>query len=161
MSVLIRPLRPEDVRAWIEAHHAAVRASAAADYPPAVINAWAPMPITEADVARVAAEADALRLVATLNGRVVGIGAVVPAGRELRACYVHPDAGRRGVGRAIVAALEAEARAQAAPWLDLDASLNAAPFYAALGYAVVEHGSHTLNGGAIMACVRMRKTLIP
>ena len=43
--------------------------------------------------------------------------------------------------------------------LELDASLNAEPFYAALGYEAVERGEHVLRSGLRMAAVKMRKNL--
>jgi putative acetyltransferase len=41
--VVIREMRSEDARAFLDVHHAAVRGIAAKDYPLAVIEAWAPM----------------------------------------------------------------------------------------------------------------------
>jgi putative acetyltransferase len=50
-------------------------------------------------------------LIAEIAGRVVGIGAAVFESVELRACYVAPDAGRKGVGSALVKEIEHAARA--------------------------------------------------
>jgi hypothetical protein len=49
----IREMRPDDAQAFLEVHHAAVRAMATKDYPPSVIEAWAPLPLTEDAVERV------------------------------------------------------------------------------------------------------------
>jgi putative acetyltransferase len=158
MSVTIREMRPEEARAFLEVHHSAVRGLATADYPPEVIEAWAPWPITDEHVDFVRSNAEGeYRLVAENGGRIVGIGCLVARKKELRACYVLPSASRNGVGTAILRALEHAARDQGATALDVDASLNAEAFYRSRGYEVCGRGEHVLNSGARMACLRMRK----
>jgi GNAT superfamily N-acetyltransferase len=159
-TVVIREMRSEDAHAFLEVHHAAVRSIAVKDYPPAVIEAWAPMPVTEDAIVLVRANADKeFRLIAEVAGRVVGIGAAVFENLELRACYVAPDAGRKGVGSALVKAIEGAARAQRVRRLELDSSVTAEFFYRALGYEVLERGEHVLGNGQRMACVKMHKEL--
>ena len=46
----MRYMRTKDLRSFLQAHHDAVRRIAAKDYPPAVIEQWAPLPITEKHV---------------------------------------------------------------------------------------------------------------
>ena len=94
-----------------------------------------------------------------MDGALVGVGAVVPRLRELRACYVMPEKGRTGVGRVIVAQLEYIARAEGAPFLIVESSLSAVSFYEALGYEGLRPGEHVLSSGAAMAAVIMRKAL--
>jgi putative acetyltransferase len=162
VDVVIREMRPEDARAFLEIHHAAVRGVAANDYPPEVIDAWAPAELTDEAVAFVRANPeDELRLIAEIGGRIVGVAAFVAANAELRACYVAPEASRRGVGSALVRKLEQVAHEQGLAFLELDSSVTAAPFYDTLGYETRERGEHVLANGQRMACVRMRKTLVP
>jgi GNAT superfamily N-acetyltransferase len=159
-SVVVREMRLEDARAFLEVHRAAVRGIAAKDYPPAVIEAWAPMPVTKDAIGLVHANSDReFRLIAEIGGRVVGIGAAVFENLELRACYVDPAASRKGVGSALVKEIERAAREQRVPRLDLDSSVTAECFYRTVGYEVVERGEHFLGNGQRMACVRMRKEL--
>ena len=69
---------------------------------------------------------DVVFLVASLQGRVVGCGAVVDReGRygELKRMYVRPDCRGSGVGRAILAALTAQARARGLPLLRLETGI--------------------------------------
>lgn len=161
MSLVIREMRAEDARAFLEVHHAAVRGLAAKDYSRQVIDAWAPAPILEQHVEKVRSNPDGeLRLIAELDGRIVGIGCLIAGNAELRACYVAPGATRRGVGSAIVGAIERAAREQGAAHLDVDSSITAEPFYAALGYEALERGEHILANGQRMACVKMRKRLL-
>src|SRR3984957_15690139 len=156
--VVIREMRPKDAHAFLEVHHAAVRGTAAKDYPLPVIEAWAPMPVTEDAIEWVRANPDReFRLIAEIAGRVVGMGAAVFENLELRACYVAPDAGRKGVGSALVKEIERAAREQGVPRLELDSSVTAESFYRTVGYDVVERGEHVLRNGQRMACVKMRK----
>jgi putative acetyltransferase len=153
-------MRSKDARSFLEVHHAAVRGIAADDYPPAVIEAWAPMPVTEDAIKLVLANSDReFRLIAESSGRIVGMGAAVFEKVELRACYVAPDAGRKGVGSALVKAIERTARDRGAPRLELDSSVTAEFFYQTLGYEAIKRVDHVLSNGQRMACIRMRKQL--
>ena len=117
------------------------------------------MPITHSHVEGVLLNPDSeYRVVAEIDGRVVGIGALVLKNAELRACYVAPSASRQGVGSLIVQKLESIAHEHALKTLDLDATVTAEPFYAAHGYSVRERGERVLRGQR-MACVKMHKVL--
>lgn len=159
MAIRVREILPSEARLFLEIHHAAVRGLAAHDYPAPVINAWA-QPITDEVLERFVANRDReLRLIAELDGRPAGIGAIVVGQSELRACYVAPDAARRGVGSALVAEIERIARQHGLDHLELESSVTAEPFYAALGYHVDSRHEHLLAPGVPMAAVRMRKRL--
>src|SRR5271166_3227875 len=107
MPVSVREMRPEDARAFLEVHHAAVRELAAADYLSKVIEAWAPWPIAAEHVAFVRSNPDReYRLVAESKDRIVGIGCLAAQKDEILACYVAPSASRSGVGSAILRGLE-------------------------------------------------------
>ena len=160
MSIRVRDMRNEDALAFLEVHHAAVRGLAAKDYPQQVIEDWAPTLITDESIRRVLVNPDEeIRLVAELDGNVVGIGALVVANCELRACYVVPNAVRRGVGSALVSGIEHIAKAKGFSYLQLDSSVTAEPFYEALGYEVRERSEHVRRSGLPMACVKMHKAL--
>ena len=160
MSLTVREMRAADARAFLEVHHAAVRGIAAKDYPPDVIEAWAPLPLTRRLIAGVRANRDGeYRLIAEIDGLVVGIAALVAGNNELRACYVAPQACRKGVGSALMREIERAAREQGAAFLETDSSLTAAPFYAGRGYQILGYGEHILPNGRRMSCAKMRKDL--
>jgi putative acetyltransferase len=160
MPVSVREMRTEDAHAFLEAHHAAVRELASADYSSKVIEAWAPRPITAEHVAFVRSNPDReYRLVAESEDRIVGIGCLAAQKDEILACYVAPSASRSGVGSAILRELERVAEGRGALLLELDSSLTAEPFYRNRGYEVQGAGEQVLNNGTLMACVRMRKFL--
>jgi putative acetyltransferase len=159
MSVTIREMRREEARVFLEIHQAAVRGIAARDYPAAVVEAWA-RPITDEVIERFLANRDAeVRLVAEIDGEPVGIGAIVVSLSELRACYVAPNAVRRGVGSALVAEIERIGREHRLDSLELESSTTAEPFYSALGYQVESRGEFFLTPDVAMAAVKMRKRL--
>jgi hypothetical protein len=75
MAVSLRRLRPDETRTFLEVHHTAVRVTAATDYSSEVVEAWAPLPITEDAVQSVLASAAAeIRVAAVSREKIVGIG---------------------------------------------------------------------------------------
>lgn len=157
-AVTVRPLRDGESRLFLTLHGRAIRGLAAAHYSPAVIDAWV-VPLTDERLRDFDQNRDEeIRLIAELDGEPVGLGALVVAHAELRACYVVPEAARRGVGRAIVREIERLAREHGLAHLELLASLNAEPFYAALGYES-EGRTELMMRSEPMAAVRMRKPL--
>ena len=159
MATSVRPMLAEEARAFLDIHTRSVRGLAASHYPPDVIEAWV-VPITEEYIRGFIKNPDnEIRLVAELDGALVGLGCLVVQNSELRACYVAPEAVRKGVGSALVREIERIAREHGLGHLHLDASINAEPFYTALGYEVVGRGEHVWPSGQRMEAVMMRKAL--
>src|SRR4030095_11636288 len=100
-----------------------------------------------------------IRLIAELDGAAVGLGAVVLAHSELRACYVVPEAERKGGGSALGRKIERIAKANGLLRLELLASVNAEPFYVSLDYHPDCRTAPLLSTGQPMAAVKMTKTL--
>jgi putative acetyltransferase len=161
MVLVIRPATENDAAALSRIHFEAVHRTAAPFYPAEVIDTWSHHPDeARAEQFRQAISGKAeLFLVAERDGEVVGFGSIVPSAAELRAVYVHPDAGRAGIGAALLERLEQWAIEQGVSALRMDASVNAEAFYARHGYEILERSSHQLGRGPRMACVRMRKSL--
>ena len=161
MGIVVRPLRGGELRLYVEIVNDAVRGLAASHYDAAAIAGWI-VPLTEAVLADLDRNPDReIRLLAELDGRPAGIGALVLERAELLACYVRPEAARRGCGSAIVRAIEAIAREHGLPRLSLAASLNAEPFYTQMGYAVIDRSPITLPNGHVLAAVQMARDLEP
>jgi putative acetyltransferase len=158
-AITVRPLRPDEGRTYLEIINSAIRELAAGHYSTDVIREWV-HPTDDASVSRLMRnQGDEIRLIAELDGRPDGIGALVVSESELRACYVAPEAARRGVGSAIVGEIEHLAREHGLACLKLVASINAEPFYAACGYLVRRRGEHVLRSGRRMPAVWMEKDL--
>jgi putative acetyltransferase len=159
MGIAIRLLRPDELRLYLEIVARAIRGLATSHYSPEAIDGWIPK-ITDESLDELALNPDEeVRLIAELDGRPAGIGAVVISKSELRACYVLPELARRGCGAAIVAEIERLAKERGLSRLELAGSLNAEPFYSSLGYRVRERSAVLLRNGHRLACVWMEKTL--
>ena len=78
---------------------------------------------------------------------------------KIRAFFVHPGWARRGVGRAILATCEREARAYGFRSLELMATLPGVRLYAARGYERGERVEYEVGGGVRVEFVPMRKDL--
>jgi putative acetyltransferase len=152
----LRRASTEDGAAIQAAHAAAIRVTCRGHYPAADIEAWADR-LTPRSYDESIARRDVV--VAEEEGGIAGFGVLGVEQCEVRAVYVHPDAGRRGVGRALLDALEAIARLRGLREVRLDSSLNAVGFYAAAGWRRLGDTRHTFPGGLDIPCVAMTKTL--
>jgi putative acetyltransferase len=160
MTIDIRYYKDEDAPVLLDIHYNAVHKTGAKDYSQVVLNNWSP-PVDSERVAHFQANLDnALRLVAEFNGRIAGFAALVIRNNELRACYIDPDYSGLGVGRALVDALEYEARNAGLTHLEFDSSLTAEPFYNRLGYQTLRHGQHEMRNGLTMSCAHIYKKLV-
>ena len=77
---------------------------------------------------------------------------------RIRAMYTDPRFARLGVGRAVLQACEAAAKAAGFGRTELMATLSGEPLYRASGYAVIEEISDT-SGGEPVPLKRMGKSL--
>jgi putative acetyltransferase len=159
MVLTVRPLGADEGRLYLRIVNRAIRGLAAAHYPPDIIDGWV-VPVNDETVRDLMLNPDhEIRLLAELDGTPVGIGALVVERAELRACYVVPEAARQGYGSALVREIEQLARDHALTRLELAASINAEPFYAAHGYTVRERSEVVLTTGLRMPAVWMEKNL--
>ena len=157
--IAVRPLRDEELELYLEIHERAIRGLATSHYTPDIIDGWC-VRVNDDTLAELRRNADnEVRLIAELDGAPVGMAALVAERSELRACYVTPEGARRGCGSALVREIERLARERGVTRLDLAASLNAEPFYAALGYTVTERSEVVLDHDFRMPAVWMTKTL--
>ena len=136
-DVAIRRFRAGDEAAVSEVIRTALDVSNRRDYAPEFIEER----IREYSPERVAVSArDAHMYVACDGEAVIGCGAISGYWGSTEECYlasifVLPEYQRRGVGRRIVEALEADAYFLRAWRTEVGASLTAVPFYLKLGYA--------------------------
>ncbi len=78
---------------------------------------------------------------------------------RVRAMYTHPDHTRKGVGRMILDACEAAARAEGFRRVEMAATLGGAPLYRACGYDVIEPFEAETSSGYRVPLLRMGKGL--
>ncbi len=134
----------------------AIRRTCSGHYPDALLERWSSSPMPETFPANIEKEHF---VVAAIESRIAGFAALKRASAEIDAVFVSPDAGRRGVGRRLLAHLENIAQELGLQTLRLNSSLNAVPIYRAAGYETVSQGVYTTSAGMEIACVHMRKTL--
>lgn len=123
----------------------ALRETNAADYTPEIISTvaagFSPEAITRLMAGRrvlVAVYADDVVGTASLDGAVV------------RSVFVSPDFQRRGIGVALMTAIEALARAMASPRLLVPSSVTAEGFYARLGFVALRDEWHGAERTIVM-----------
>lgn len=76
---------------------------------------------------------------------------------KIRAFFIHPDAARKGIGRAILERCETEAKAFGFQAAEMMATLPGVPLYEACGYTKLEPVAVPVGDGIEIECVRMRK----
>ncbi|MDO9707709.1 GNAT family N-acetyltransferase [Paracraurococcus lichenis] len=134
-SITVRPAGPEDAAAACAVLRRSILDLCREDHgdDPAVLAAWLANK-TPAQVAGWIAAPKGCVLVAEISGAVCGVGSIGPGGR-IGLNYVAPEARFRGVSSALLASLEAWARARGLTHCSLESTATARRFYLARGYA--------------------------
>lgn len=78
---------------------------------------------------------------------------------RIRAFFNHPDAARKGIGRAILELCENEARTASFVSAEMMATLPGIPLYEACGYHRLEEVLVPVGEGISIVCVRMVKNI--
>lgn len=78
---------------------------------------------------------------------------------RVRAMYTHPDHTRKGVGRMILDACEAAARAEGFSRAEMAATMGGVPLYRACGYHDIEPFEAETSSGYRVPLIRMGKAL--
>jgi putative acetyltransferase len=92
-------------------------------------------------------------------GEIIGYGALDPTDKVVEAVFVIPAYAGKGVGRALLDAVESLAQKLDLGELQLLASLNAVPFYRKAGYVFIEHGELPLTESLVLEYEKMEKRL--
>lgn len=130
----IRPYTAADAAPTLAVFLEAVTVTAAADYSPAQVEAWARRDDRDVDTwhaARVATHT----YVAEYDGAVAGFADIDGAG-HIGMLYVAPAYGRRGVATALLHRLLRDAAAAGVDEVTTEASLTARPFFERHGFLV-------------------------
>jgi ribosomal protein S18 acetylase RimI-like enzyme len=151
----LRRARLADAPALARVMRAAIRGLARGAYPAAQVGAWSSLPAAYHAWAMTAGGETVW--IAERSGRIVGYAALRRA--EVTALFVLPSAGRRGIGTALLAAVERAARRRGIRRLVLRASLNGLAFYRAHGFTGRRPIRVPLPDGAHLDAVALAKTL--
>jgi putative acetyltransferase len=139
----LRPFLPADVPMLAAIFVASVEGLTGDDYSEAQQEAWTAAVEDEAAFGK--RLASQLTIVATLQGSPVGFASL--KGKDhIDLLYVHPGAVGQGVATMLCEALEKLAGARGAMSLTVDASDNAAEFFARRGYEAKQRNTVSLNG---------------
>lgn len=153
----IRPYRSDDADATLAVFIAAITITAARDYSPVQVTAWArPEHRNVAEWHRGMAARGSV--VAVVRDEIAGFSDVSADG-HIDMMFVAPAFTRRGVASALLAFLEARARASAARQLSADVSITARPLFESRGFTV-EAVRHPIITGVRMTNFRMTKPLV-
>lgn len=178
MPLRIRVARTDDLPALDQLMRKSVRGLSAGYYSPRQIE-LSLIHVFGIDTQLIA---DETYFVAEIDGRVAGCGGwskrrtlyggdqtkmnedsllnpLADAAR-IRAFFVDPDFARQGIGRQLIEASEAAARAAGFTRLQLGATLPGVPLYAALGYEPLEQVEQSLPEGEVLPLVIMGKQLL-
>ena len=103
--------------------------------------------------------------IAEWNDTLVGVAGWTADSREPdcawpRYVFVAPKAGGLGIGRQLMDQVETSVHAAGRSHLKLWASLNAVPFYQALGYQTIKKARWPIGGGIEMEHLLMSKSLL-
>lgn len=158
VNLQFRLATPADAGAILAVKRAAIRELAGQQYSDEQLDAWAPDVAALSDF-ETAVESDRFTvLLAELNDEIAGYGVLNGPEERIDAAYVHPEHSRRGIATSLVQQLEMRARMRDIEELTIVASMNARPFYEALGYWRVGTTVKSIDGVDIEFAV-MRKRL--
>lgn len=94
------------------------------------------------------------------DDKILGYAAISLNAANLRALYVHPNFSRNGIGRLLLAQIEALALHSGVTTLDVDATLSAERFYTKNGFVVETSTIRIISPWYSTACVPMQKILL-
>ncbi|WP_114239773.1 GNAT family N-acetyltransferase [Dyella sp. C9] len=151
----IRKATLDDAAACFALRREAILARCRGHYPDADLARWTGGEMSATFAGRVAEQFH----VAIADGQVVGSGMVDLSTGKIDAVFVRPAYMGRGVGRALVAHLECLAKAAGLYSLQLESTLNAAPFYRSLGFEGDGQSIYESSLGVSLPCVPMTKRL--
>ncbi|WP_207769686.1 GNAT family N-acetyltransferase [Solimicrobium silvestre] len=98
--------------------------------------------------------------VAEIDHEIVGTGKVNLQTGKVDAVFVHPQRVRFGIGAKIIKHLEHIAIDVGLIELNLESTLNAAPFYRSCGFQGIEIAKYNSPRGIELDCILMSKKLL-
>ena len=139
----IRPYQLDDLDELIDLFAGSVREVASRDYTSDQIAAWAPVAISYKDWAERLAGRPTY--VAVIGDEIVGFSDLEPDG-HIDMLYVHSRFQRRGVARALLTHIQAQAGERGISRLFTEASVTAKPVFERYGFEVIAAQEVELRG---------------
>ena len=154
--IKIRLFQVADAAAIAQLFHDTVHEVNRRDYSKQQLQAWAPDDLNFRNWDEVCA--NRFTYVAEEDGTIAGFGELEPNG-HIDCFYCHKNYQRRGVGRQIYQAIEAQAIQLDLDRLWVEASITAQPFFEQMGFTTVKEQTVTRRGQAFINYV-MQKPLV-
>jgi len=149
----LRPVESDDATAMARIRREALRERAADAYTEEQLDS---LTADSDNRTPIAIERESFRTtVAVENGAVIGYGTVHPDDGQIHAAFVDPEHTESGVGRRVLAELEALAHEAGTDELFVLSTPNAVGFYERIGYRSV--GEETLGEDPVIPVVRLEK----
>lgn len=152
----IRKATVEDGASIWDLRNAAIRAGCVGYYAADLLDAWT----DGVPSSRFLESVPKRWLVAVHDHVVVATGILNSESGRVDGIFVLPKMMRRGIGRSMLAHIEALAVEQGLTKLTLDSTLNAAEFYRSCGYVGDAIGVYTSPRGFMLDCIPMEKYLL-
>ena len=156
-AIEIRAYSREHAGAVAELFHASVHAIDRSIYSSEQLEAWAPTPPDHEQWRTRLAETRPW--LALIGEAVAGFMELAADGR-IGCAYTHPDWQGRGVAAALLDRVEGVASARGMPYLRVEASIVARPFFEHRGFVVL-HENAVRRGGQVLVNYTMEKRLRP
>lgn len=151
----IRKANKSDIDVAWDIRKESIKTQCVGYYPDEVIEPWLNGSLPEG----FASELESNFYVALQGDEIIGLGALSYSENKIYAIFVKPEFMGEGVGKQIMAFLEALALENNIKTVYLDSTLNAAPFYRSLGYIGDTVVTYNNPRGFVMDCVAMQKVL--
>jgi GNAT superfamily N-acetyltransferase len=151
--ITLSPAGLSDIPLMWDLRTRALTAHCAGHYAPDTLRRWADAAVP-ANYPTLLAQGRAVK--AAIGGELAGYAILDLARCEVEAVFVAPRFGGKGVGKALLNALDGMAQEPAR--LYLYASLNAVPFYESAGYRAVKKTQYQHPCGILLDCVYMTRT---
>lgn len=152
----IRPATSADAQVAYDIRREAVRHHCIEAYPAEQMLAWTAGTAEDGYASLMASHF----YMGCIEGEPVATGMLDVNAREIGAIFVLPGYMQQGLGKQMLAFLEALARNLGLAQVNLDATLNAAAFYRQCGYVGEATALYHSPRGIDLACVPMTKVLV-
>ena len=155
-QINVRRFRPGDLAPLARLIHDTIEESYGEVYPPRAVAFFKGFHSEQRILER---SREGHILVVEEAGGLTATGSIVEA--EIFGVFVSPRAQHGGRGKALMLALEDEARARGVEEAELSVSVPSVQFYRSLGYEMVEERSRDLGGGERLDFWKATKRLVP
>lgn len=152
----LKPAAISDIPSLWSLRTRAVRTLCASHYSPEQIDIWGESPPPESYLRLFATRC---ALIAQEDGQLLGFGILDRQSGEVIALFVEPAQAGKGIGKRLMAGLEAMAAEERFSRLYLYASLNAADFYRAMAFVALREEAYEHPSGMTLRSLYMERVL--